>query len=257
MLKAIAAALGDVSGSAVDEQAAAAGVSADALKQAAELLKTAPSYTVVAPSFWETAGPEAVQALLALARAAGQLSQGQSNLLLLPAASNGRGILENGGTPHWLPGFKPVADAAAREEAAAVYGAQLPGAAGLERREILAAAASGKIKGLFASGKIDPGASLGGLVFLAVQCATIDEVPDCADVVFPAPAPHEKAGSYTNAAGRAHCNYAAATAPVKAAWETGDLAAASGAAWRFADLAAVRREAAALNCGCTCRDCER
>lgn len=250
LLQAIAAALSGASGAALEEQAAAAGVSAEALRQAAELLKAERSYTVVAPSFWEAADTAAVQALLALARSAGQLSRGVSNLLMLSAASNARGILESGGTPHWLPGIRPVADAAVREEAAAVYGAPLPGKAGLERQKILAAAASGKIKGLFACGKVDPGASLRGVVFLAVQCATFDAVPEGADVVFPAPLPHEIEGAYTSAAGRIHCNYAAAKAPVKAGWETGcDLAAACGATWRFADLAALRQEAAP-NCDC-------
>ncbi|MEW5785640.1 MAG: molybdopterin-dependent oxidoreductase [Bacillota bacterium] len=241
----------------LDKAAGAAGVDPAALSRAARSMAGFNTYTVVCPSFWQAADAAAVEALLELAREAGQLKRGRCNLLLLSASGNARGIIENGGTPWLLPGMNRLDDPAARQSAEALFGASLPAAPGLDRRAVLEAAANGKVKGLFAAGTVDVGEALHGLEFFAVLCGDPDAVPLQADVVFPAPAAHEKAAAFTDAAGRVRCNTQAVTnTALKPEWEViTALAAAAGAAWHLDDLAAVRREMQCLNPGCCC--CQR
>lgn len=202
------------------DQAGETGLAEADLGRAARLLGEGRSVILVCPSFFESAGGAWVEPLLEAARAAGGVERGRSNLLFLAAEGNARGILETGGAPQLLPGY-----------------VSLNGKAGLERAQILAAAEKGEIKGLFANleGLAEPLPP--GLEFLAVQCAWKGDIPEGANVVFPAPPLHLKEGTFTGSDGRRRQNLSAAGA-------AGDI----WPEWRvIAALAAVMGDLSAFN----------
>src|SRR5262249_55810982 len=90
--------------------------------------------------------------------------------------ANSRGAADMGLFPDRLPGYAPVADAAARDAFGALWGATLPDAPGLAAAAMLDAANSGRLQALYVVGanpakKFAPSASnrLGKLELLIVQ----------------------------------------------------------------------------------------
>src|SRR5207247_3687418 len=63
--------------------------------------------------------------------------------------NNTQGALDMGLVPDFLPGYQPVADAAARAALEKPWGSALPSAPGMTAPEILRAAAEGRIKALW------------------------------------------------------------------------------------------------------------
>ncbi|TRZ58116.1 MAG: NADH-quinone oxidoreductase subunit G [Streptomycetaceae bacterium] len=129
----------------------------------------------------------------------------------IPRRAGERGALEAGAIGNLLPGGRPVADAAARVDIAALWGMDsLPTTLGRSSDEIFAAVNSGAIGALIVGG-VDPldGANS------AVAMAALDkafvvsleiapsEVTLRADVVLPVAAITEKSGSFLNWEGRA------------------------------------------------------
>ncbi len=164
-------------------------------------------YTLVLPSFYRKAGDAAVDALLDLARAGGQLGQNGCNLWLLPPQTNARGILENGGSPLFLAGYSPVGDSRAREEIENIWGRQLPAENGFYREQVLSAIRARKIKGLLLIGNWDhEDLELDGLEFLGVITSSLYKAARNADAIFPALLPFEKEGYFTSASGETSLN---------------------------------------------------
>ena len=204
------------------------GISDDNLRAAAKLLSGPNSYIVAGSSFFESASDQSVDMLLKLAVTGGQIEQGCSNLLLLSKYSNAVGVLAAGGTPFYGPGF-----------------AVLNGASGMAREDILAAAESGKVKGLLSFGKVYADQKKAGIEFLAAVCGDEEEIPGGADLIFPAQDIISKEGLFTNSSAQTRLN--------KAALPTGenltpdwrfilDLADAMGARWSYNSLEDVREE---------------
>ncbi|MDN6486100.1 MAG: NADH-quinone oxidoreductase subunit G, partial [Ancrocorticia sp.] len=120
-----------------------------------------------------------------------------------------RGAIEAGALGSLLPGGRPVAESAARVDAAAVWGVDsLPAESGRTTQEILAAAADGTLDGLLLAGvdladlpegAADAVKAAGFVVQLEVRGTTISEL---ADVVLPVAPPSEKGGSFVNWEGR-------------------------------------------------------
>ncbi|KKW65728.1 NADH dehydrogenase, partial [Mycolicibacterium elephantis] len=118
---------------------------------------------------------------------------------------------EAGALPNLLPGGRPVDDATARAETAAVWHVdELPSAPGRDTSAILDAARSGDLDALLIGGVEladlpDPDAALAALeaapfvVSLELRESAVTAV---ADVVFPVAPVVEKAGSYMNWEGR-------------------------------------------------------
>ena len=74
----------------------------------------------------------------------------------MPRRAGDRGAVEAGCLPDLLPGGRPVADAAARVDAAAAWGVDaLPETAGRDADAILAALGAGELGGLVVGG-VDP-----------------------------------------------------------------------------------------------------
>ncbi|WP_020668550.1 NADH-quinone oxidoreductase subunit G [Amycolatopsis nigrescens] len=133
-----------------------------------------------------------------------------ARLAWIPRRAGERGALEAGAVPTLLPGGRPVADASARAEVEAVWGASLPTEPGRDAAGIVAAAAAGSLDGLLVGGVDpndlpDPAAALealrrtGFVVSLELRSSAVTEL---ADVVLPIAPAVERSGSYLNWEGR-------------------------------------------------------
>ena len=147
--------------------------------------------------------PGALSAAVAAAAAAG------ARLAWVPRRAGERGAVEAGALPGLLPGGRPVADAAARVDVAAVWGVpSLPTVRGKDTTGILAAAEIGA--GLLVGG-IDPEdlpdvtavrRALAGAGFVVSLELRAGIVTDHADVVLPVAPVAEKAGAFLDWEGR-------------------------------------------------------
>jgi NADH-quinone oxidoreductase chain G len=133
---------------------------------------------------------------------------GRTRYMALGDYANSRGASDMGLLPNLLPGYFPVADGKAREKFGNVWGAKLPDHPGLSARGMFEAAASGKLRALYAVGanpvntfRLAAGDRLGKLDLLIVHDLFLTETAKCADIVFPAAAAYEKDGTMTNTAG--------------------------------------------------------
>ncbi len=149
--------------------------------------------------------PGALSAALRLARGAGLA------LAWVPRRAGDRGAVDAGALPGLLPGGRPVADAEARVDVGAVWGAPVPAATGRSMDAIVAAAADGALGGLVVGG-VDPDdttdpartlAALDAVGFLVSLELRHSAVTERADVVFPVASVAEKEGSFTDWEGRA------------------------------------------------------
>ncbi|TPW92367.1 molybdopterin dinucleotide binding domain-containing protein, partial [Mycolicibacterium fortuitum] len=144
-----------------------------------------------------------------------------ARLAWIPRRAGERGALEAGALPNLLPGGRPVADAEARAQTAAVWNTtDLPAGTGRDTNAILAAAADGRLSALLVGGVEitdlpDPATALAALratPFVVSLELRESEVTELADVVFPVAPVVEKAGAYLNWEGRIR--------PFKAALQT-------------------------------------
>jgi NADH-quinone oxidoreductase subunit G len=149
--------------------------------------------------------PGALSAAASLARKTG------ARLAWVPRRAGDRGAVEAGCLPHLLPGGRPVADAAARVDAAASWGLDsLPETPGRDGDAIVAALAAGEIKGLVIGG-VDPAdtddpeatrAAIAAADFVVALELRETEVTRQADVVLPVAPVTDKPGTFVNWEGR-------------------------------------------------------
>jgi NADH-quinone oxidoreductase subunit G len=148
--------------------------------------------------------PGAFSALVALARATG------ARVAWVPRRAGERGAVEAGALPTLLPGGRAVADAAARAEVSALWGAGVPATPGRDTTGILTAVRDGELGGLLVGG-VDPAdlpdpalaeAALAAAGFVVSLELFPSAVTEWADVVLPVAAAPEKAGSYLDWEGR-------------------------------------------------------
>ena len=169
----------------------------------AGLSLTAKSVILVGERASESAG-----VLTAVAALADSTS---AKIAWIPRRAGERGALEAGAIGNLLPGGRPVADAAARVDIAALWGApSLPAAVGRTNDEIYSAVNSGDIGALLIGG-VDPLDGINGAAALAALDKAFvvsleiapSEVTQRADVILPVAAITEKSGSFLNWEGRA------------------------------------------------------
>ncbi|WP_433828044.1 NADH-quinone oxidoreductase subunit G [Actinoplanes sp. CA-015351] len=151
--------------------------------------------------------PGGLSAAAALAERTG------ARLVWVPRRAGDRGALDTGCLPNLLPGGRPVTDAAARTELALAWGTEpgvLPGTAGRDIDQIVAAAADGTLGALLVGG-VDPAdladpvlaeQALDAVPFLVSLEMRQSAVTRRADVVLPIAPAVEKAGTYLNWEGR-------------------------------------------------------
>jgi NADH-quinone oxidoreductase subunit G len=190
------------------------------VKLAARVISTEPGQEALAlDALADDLPPEAI--ILAgerLATSRGALSavvrlaqQTQARLAWIPRRAGDRGALDTGCLPNLLPGARPLADAAARQQlTAAWHVGELPTTPGRDTTGILAAAADGELDALLIGG-VDPTdlpephatlaaiESTGFVVSLELRESSVTAL---ADVVFPIAPVAEKAGSFLNWEGR-------------------------------------------------------
>jgi len=167
------------------------------------LALTTKSIILVGERASESAG--VLTAVAALADSTG------AKIAWIPRRAGERGALEAGAIGNLLPGGRPVIDASARVDIAALWGVpSLPATVGRSSDEIYAAVKSGLIGALIIGG-VDPldsnnsTAALEALdkAFVVSLEIAPSEVSARADVVLPVAAITEKSGSFLNWEGRA------------------------------------------------------
>ncbi len=152
-------------------------------------------------------GAESAGVLSAVAALADSSS---AKIAWIPRRAGERGALEAGAIGNVLPGGRPVSDASARVDIAAVWGSSaLPTTEGKSTQEIYAAVNAGEIGALVVGG-VDPLdgensqsalAALDKAFVVSLEIAS-SAVTQHADVVLPVAAITEKSGSFLNWEGR-------------------------------------------------------
>ncbi|HEX5016116.1 MAG TPA: molybdopterin-dependent oxidoreductase, partial [Actinomycetes bacterium] len=127
----------------------------------------------------------------------------------VPRRAGERGAVEAGLLPSVLPGGRPVSDAAARVDTAAIWGSgQVPEAPGRDIDAMIEAIGAGGITAMLVGGvRLDdlaPAAASAAraLDFLVVLDTHRHDLVEAADVVFPVAASAEKSGTFINWEGR-------------------------------------------------------
>ncbi|HKV86146.1 MAG TPA: NADH-quinone oxidoreductase subunit NuoG [Ktedonobacterales bacterium] len=180
-----------------------AGVDAAALRSLARDLATADGAVILYDEMatLEPGGENLAADALDFALLTGNYGRPGAGVGPLLADNNSLGARDMGLLPDALPGYRPVADAAARAELATSWGARMPEERGLSYDQMLA----GGVKALYVMGA-DPvrrlteqqAGALDALDFLVVQDMFLTETAMRADVVLPAVAYTEKDGTFTN-----------------------------------------------------------
>ncbi len=181
--------------------AQAAGADVEALRTLARALAGARAATILYDEMAtrEPSGATLARDVLELALLTDNYGRAGAGAGPLLEDVNSLGARDMGLLPDMLPGYIPVADAAARARLARAWGgAEVPATPGLD----YAAMAAGGVNALYVMGAdparhTDP-AALDGLEFLVVQDLFLTETAKHADVVLPAVAYTEKDGSFTN-----------------------------------------------------------
>jgi NADH-quinone oxidoreductase subunit G len=147
----------------------------------------------------------------ALTAASGLAAKTGARLAWVPRRAGDRGALETGCLPTLLPGGRPVADPAARVDAATAWGVDhLPDTEGRDADAIVAALASGELGGLVIGG-VDPDdtadpaatrAAIDAARFVVALELRETDVTRAADVVFPVAPVTDKGGTFVNWEGR-------------------------------------------------------
>ena len=156
-------------------------------------------------------GERAAESAGLLSAVAALADSSSAKIAWIPRRAGERGALEAGAIGNLLPGGRPVSDASARVDIAAVWSTEsLPSEIGKSTSEIYAAINAGEIGALLVGG-VDPldgensQAALAALEKAFVVCLEIasSAVTQRADVVLPVAAITEKSGSFLNWEGRA------------------------------------------------------
>jgi NADH-quinone oxidoreductase subunit G len=155
-------------------------------------------------------GERAAESAGVLSAVAALADSSSAKIAWIPRRAGERGALEAGAIGNLLPGGRPVTDASARVDIAAVWGTDsLPSAEGKSPQEIYAATNAGEIGALVVGG-VDPLdgensqsalAALEKAFVVSLEIAS-SAVTHHADVVLPVAAVTEKSGSFLNWEGR-------------------------------------------------------
>lgn len=152
-------------------------------------------------------GTERVQACSNLALLTDNIGVPGGGVNPLRGQNNVQGACDMGALPNVLPGYRRVTDEKAREDAGTLWGATLPGKAGLTVTQLPEAILDGRIKAVYIIGEnpllSDPDIThikeaFSRLSFLMVQDIFLTRTARMAHVVLPAAAAAEKTGTFTN-----------------------------------------------------------
>lgn len=218
------------------------GVEASEIRRAARLFGGASAAMV----FWgmgisqHTHGTDNARCLISLMLMTGNVGRPGTGLHPLRGQNNVQGASDAGLIPIVYPDYQSVSDPDIRAKFEAAWGTELDPDAGLTVVEIVHAALTGKIKGMYMMGEnpflSDPNTNvvrkaLASLEFLVVQDIFLTETAEFADVILPATTWMEKTGTVTNTDRRVQIGRQALNPPgeARADWEiTCQLATAFG-----------------------------
>jgi NADH-quinone oxidoreductase subunit G len=235
------------------------GVRADAIRAAAKRLRDADRKAILfGRAFTEHREAAAlVQAIENLGWASGALTSTTASVMYIGPQSNSQGALDMGLVPDRLPGYVPAADATARAVFERAWSAPVPGA-GMTAPEVLAAAASGKVRALWIVGDdwlaSAPDRALAEQALARAELVIVNEMfptetAQRAHVVFPITSFAEKEGVVVNCERRLQKSIRALP-PRKGTRTDGDVfqavAQAFGASWAYRTSEDVFREIARL-----------
>jgi len=148
------------------------------------------------------------KAAVNLALITGHIGKESSGVYVLGEKANAQGALDMGLTPDMLPGYQSIGDEAARSKYETLWNSRIGTNPGMGARNIISAAESGAIKGLYvvAENPVDTYPNrrqivdaLSKLEFLVVQDMFMSSTAKMATVVLPVNAPYEKSGTFTSA----------------------------------------------------------
>lgn len=193
-----------------DNVAAVAGVDAELIRQAAREYAHASRSMIVVVDGMSQRGRNVLcaRAAAGLALVTGRLGKNHAGVCMFGEKTNAQGAIDMGLAPDLLPGYAAVADDAARAKFEAAWGAPIPAGPGMNAAQIVAAAAEGRISGLYVVGEnpLDtyPDRELMEKALSKVDCLVVQDMfltstAKMAHVVLPVTAFMEKTGTFTSA----------------------------------------------------------
>ena len=171
------------------------------------LAKNRPAVLVYGTGLTRSAGTEGVLALVNLALLTGNVGRPGTGVYPLWGHNNAQGACDMGSLPQFLPGYQPLAEAAARRGFEQAWDMELPADPGLTITQALREAREGRLKALYVVGENLPleetwardcREALERVEFLVVQNIFLTETARQAQVVLPACSFAERDGTFTN-----------------------------------------------------------
>lgn len=229
------------------------GVSPELIEQAAIAYATADRAAILFSTGIEARGPNSVRAMVNLALLCGHVGREGTGLYALTEHNNLQGVGDMGMLPDRLPGYAPVADAAARERFARAWNAPLPATPGTGARPTWRDRNQGKIRGVWlgrydavtTSSFCDVPAALRQMDLVVVQHLFRTATAEFAHVVLPTVAFGEEQVTFTSTDRRIQLTGKAIDPPPGPlpAWEQiARVARALGAGWSYGSAADVMDE---------------
>ncbi len=239
-----------------EAMASVTGIDAQTIRQVARLFATSKASMI----FWgmgisqHVHGTDNARCLIALSLITGQIGRPGTGLHPLRGQNNVQGASDAGLIPMMMPDYQRVDNDQARERMASYWGGEIDRAPGLTVVEIMHAALSGTIKGMYVMGEnpamSDPNLhharkALASLQHLVVQDIFPTETCAYADVILPASAWPEKDGTVTNTDRRVQRGRAAVPLPGEARqdlWIIRDIGQRLGLDWSYQQVSEVYEE---------------
>lgn len=236
------------------------GVDADLLRDVARTYATSERAII----FWgmgvsqHVHGTDNVRGLIALSLITGHIGRPGTGIHPLRGQNNVQGTSDAGLIPMVYPNYQPVEDPDIRAKFEDLWGRPLDPANGLTVVEIMDAICDGSINGMYCQGEnpamSDPDqnharTALSSLDHLVVQDIFFTETAWFADVILPASAHPEKAGTFTNSNRQVQLNFPARVPPGEARqdWKLiMDVANRIGCGWTYESVADIYREMASV-----------
>ncbi|WP_416896744.1 MAG: formate dehydrogenase subunit alpha [Minwuia sp.] len=238
-----------LAGFAPEKMAEVCGVDAELLREVARTFATAKAGMI----FWGMGisqhihGTDNSRCLISLALMTGQVGRPGTGLHPLRGQNNVQGASDAGLIPMFLPDYQPVADDGVRSRFNEIWQSDdFSNKAGLTVVEIMDAIHAGRIRGMYIMGEnpamSDPDVehardALAKLDHLVVQDIFLTETANYADVILPATAWAEKAGTVTNTNRQVQMGRPAVPPPGEAKpdwWITIQIANGLGLGWSYA-----------------------
>jgi len=241
-----------------EKMAPVCGIDAQTLREVARMYATAPASII----FWgmgvsqHVHGTDNARCLIALALVTGQIGRKGTGLHPLRGQNNVQGASDAGLIPMVYPDYQPVESDKVRKLFETFWGKELDPRNGLTVVEIMNAVHAGQIRGLYIEGEnpamSDPDLNharqaLAMLDHLVVQDLFLTETAFHADVVLPASAFAEKAGTFTNTDRRVQLSQPVLAPPGEARqdlWIIQEIGRRMGLDWNYPGPAEVFAEMA-------------